>query len=88
MGETCQVENDKKIDAGWAAVIAAIGGGSRAQSKLARILGVKRQVVNQWKHNRIPVGWIVRIEKATGVPRQKLRPELYEDLPFSFTADR
>lgn len=43
---------------------------------LARLLGIKPQSIIKW-HN-IPAKRIIQIEKATGIPRQKLAPELYE----------
>jgi Bacterial toxin YdaS len=42
---------------------------------LAQQLGIKQQAVGQWL--RIPTGRIIQVEKATGVPREKLRPDLY-----------
>ncbi len=49
-----------------------IGGGPNA---LARQLGVSAQVIKQWE--RIPAGWVLAVEIATGVPRHELRPDLY-----------
>ena len=42
---------------------------------LARLLGITAQSLNKW--NRIPRKRILQIEKLTGVPREKLAPELY-----------
>ena len=45
-------------------------------TKLAALLGLTQPSVSSWK--RIPAGRVVEIERVTGVPRQKLRPDLYE----------
>jgi hypothetical protein len=37
--------------------------------------GIRHQAVSQWRH--IPAERIIEIETVTGVPREKLRPELY-----------
>ena len=47
-------------------------GGLRA---LARILNIRHQSIMQW--DKIPARHIVPIERATGVPREELRPDLY-----------
>ena len=48
-------------------------GGAR---ELARLLGISKQAIYKW--TKVPASQIIRIEKATGVPRELLRPELYE----------
>jgi DNA-binding transcriptional regulator YdaS (Cro superfamily) len=42
---------------------------------LARALGVTRAAIHQWR--RIPAERVISVEKATGVPRHELRPDLY-----------
>lgn len=50
-------------------------GGSHA---LAEKLGIKRQAVEKWiKHSRIPAERVLRLEAESGIPRHKLRPDLY-----------
>jgi len=44
-------------------------------AELARRLSVERQAVYQWKS--IPLGRVVDVEQATGIPREQLRPDLY-----------
>ena len=51
----------------------AVGGGS----KLARALGLTRQAVYQW--DSIPSDRVLRVEEVTGVPRHRLRPDLYPE---------
>lgn len=47
-------------------------------SKLASDLGVSRMAVYQWKE--VPANRLVEIEQLTGIPRQDLRPDLYEGM--------
>jgi DNA-binding transcriptional regulator YdaS (Cro superfamily) len=42
---------------------------------LARRLGISMAAV--WKWTRVPAARIVEVERVTGVPREKLRPDLY-----------
>jgi len=46
-------------------------------SALARKLNIKRQAVAQW--NAIPLERVVDVEKATGVSRRELRPDLWDE---------
>jgi DNA-binding transcriptional regulator YdaS (Cro superfamily) len=57
-----------------AGLIAAIeaAGGIRA---LARALGLAHPSVLRW--TEVPTRYLLQIEQITGVPREKLRPELY-----------
>jgi DNA-binding transcriptional regulator YdaS (Cro superfamily) len=48
---------------------------TRSWVELARRLGLKPQTVWGWK--RIPATRLVEVERATGVPRENLRPDLY-----------
>lgn len=51
-----------------------------SQTKLARLLGKYPQLVQAWTQNGlVPAHWVVPIEKATGVSREELRPDLYKD---------
>jgi DNA-binding transcriptional regulator YdaS (Cro superfamily) len=43
---------------------------------LARALGVTRQAIHKWQ--RIPAERVRDVERVTGVPRETLRPDLYE----------
>ena len=44
-------------------------------SEIARQLGISRGAVAKWQV--IPAGRVVAIERATGIPRELLRPDLY-----------
>lgn len=48
---------------------------AKGVAKLAAALNISSQAVSQWK--RIPAERVIDIERATGVPRQTLRPDLY-----------
>ncbi len=61
----------------------AIGPGR--YSKIARELGVSRQTVWSWfqEGRRVPAERVVELEQVSGVPRHKLRPDL-----FGFTLNK
>jgi DNA-binding transcriptional regulator YdaS (Cro superfamily) len=42
---------------------------------LGRSLGISSQAVSQWK--RVPAERVLDVERASGVSRQELRPDLY-----------
>ena len=44
-------------------------------TKLAAAIGVKPQAVSQWR--RVPTERVVAVEAATGVPRERLRADLF-----------
>jgi DNA-binding transcriptional regulator YdaS (Cro superfamily) len=48
-----------------------------SKSALARALGLKVQSIQQWR--RIPAERVLDVERATGVPRSALRPDLYPE---------
>lgn len=50
---------------------AAVGGAVA----LGPLVGVTPQAVTQWK--RVPPRRVLAVEKATGVPRHELRPDMY-----------
>ena len=58
-------------DLGLSRAIRAAG----SQGALARLIGLSPSVVSRWK--RIPAHQLVAVERASGVPREMLRPELY-----------
>jgi DNA-binding transcriptional regulator YdaS (Cro superfamily) len=47
-------------------------GGPKA---LSRHIGVTHQAISQWL--RVPADRVLQVERATGVPRHELRPDLY-----------
>jgi hypothetical protein len=60
---------DKELQA----VITVMGG----RVELARSLGLKYRSVLDWR--RVPVERLIQIERITGIPRQRLRPDLYRE---------
>ena len=54
--------------------IEAAGG----RKKLAEHLGLTRPATYYW--DEIPMRYLLRIEKLTGIPRQELRPDLYRGM--------
>jgi DNA-binding transcriptional regulator YdaS (Cro superfamily) len=54
----------------------AKAGGQRA---LAELLGLGQTAVSNWRNRkkRVPAERVIEIERATGVPRHELRPDLY-----------
>lgn len=51
--------------------IKAAGGGQ----KLAAVLGCKPQAISQWK--KVPPLRVIEVERATGISRHELRPDLH-----------
>lgn len=50
------------------------------QSKLGRLIGTSQQQVWRFLNltgGKVPAELVLRIEKATGVPRHALRPDIY-----------
>ena len=45
-------------------------------TELAKAIHVTPGAITQWE--KVPAERVVQIEHATGVPRQELRPDLYE----------
>lgn len=54
-------------------LVTAVGGGA----KLARALNLTRQAIYQWR--RVPAQHVISVERITGIPRFKLRPDLYPE---------
>jgi hypothetical protein len=60
------------MDEALQAVITVMGG----RVELARSLGLKYRSVLDWR--RVPVERLIQIERITGIPRQRLRPDVFE----------
>lgn len=55
-------------------IYAAAGG----MAKLAQALGIKRQAADGWKrYGRVPVERVLDVERVTGIPRERIRPDIY-----------
>lgn len=46
-------------------------------AKLAAAIGVTPQAISGWR--KVPPTRVLQVERATGVPREKLRPDLYPE---------
>jgi len=57
--------------------VEAAGGGSR----LARLVGVTKGAVQQWKSEGIPAARVPLVSALTGIPMQELRPDLFLGIP-------
>jgi TorA maturation chaperone TorD len=60
-------------DAGLNSAIDAAGG----VAQLARKLGIAQPSVSNW--NRVPAERVIVVEAATGIPRARLRPDLFSE---------
>jgi DNA-binding transcriptional regulator YdaS (Cro superfamily) len=64
----------RKISTGLKLAIKAAG----TEADLARKLHITPQAINKWAD--IPLERVLQVERATGVPREKLAPQMYERL--------
>lgn len=60
-------------DPGLSEAIEAVGG----VTELARRVGIAQPSVSNW--DRVPADRVIAVEAATGVPRMRLRPDLYSE---------
>tara|TARA_Y100000593_G_scaffold40073_1_gene77290 strand:+ start:5694 stop:5906 length:213 start_codon:yes stop_codon:yes gene_type:complete len=60
-------------------VVKAVG----SQSALAKLLGVRQSHVWNWLNRPnskgIPPQYVIQVEKATGISRQELRPDIFAE---------
>jgi len=51
----------------------------KTQIAFAEAIGTSQQNVSNWlkKGKRVAAEWVLPIERATGVPRHELRPDIY-----------
>lgn len=49
-----------------------------SQAKLAAAIETTQQNISNWlRANRVPAEYVLKIERATGIPRHELRDDLY-----------
>lgn len=61
-----------------------------SQTELARRIGVTQMHVWNWLNRskgKVPGEYVIAIEKATGVPRHELRPDIYPIEDFDDVTD-
>lgn len=63
-----------KGNAGIQSAIVKLGG----QAALAAKLGVKQPAISYYLYKRCPAEKAIEIERLTGVPRSKIRPDLFQ----------
>ena len=47
--------------------------------QFAARIPVNKTTVMRWEEGRVPAERVLDIERATGIPRHELRPDLFED---------
>lgn len=48
-------------------------------SALAAKCDVKKSTVTRWDENGVPLVRVFQVEKETGIPREKLRPDFFTE---------
>jgi Bacterial toxin YdaS len=79
--EPCYIDGAMR-DPALQAAIASCG----SVQALANVLGVRRQAVSGW--GRCPAERVLQVERASGVSREWLRPDLYQPLNGGADDDR
>jgi DNA-binding transcriptional regulator YdaS (Cro superfamily) len=49
-------------------------------AKVGQLLGVTRQTVYRWVWNRVPAERVAEVEYVTGIPRERLRPDIFDGI--------
>jgi DNA-binding transcriptional regulator YdaS (Cro superfamily) len=53
-------------------------------ANLAKCLGISRSAISMWV--RVPAERVIEVERATGISREQLRPDLYRSIPVDTAA--
>lgn len=79
----------KKITPVERAIVAVSGpSGAGGQSKLAELLGISAQAVQQWVDSgMVPPRRVLDVERITGISRFELRPDIYGDPPSELSTE-
>lgn len=48
-----------------------------AAADLARKLNINKATISHWNAKRVPAERVLEIERAAGIPRYEIRPDLY-----------
>ena len=48
------------------------------QTAFGEMVGVQAAAVSKWSSGRVPAEQVVKIHKATGIPKHELRPDLFD----------
>lgn len=49
--------------------------------RFGAMFGVHKSTALRWEEKQVPAERVLEIEKQTGIPRGKLRPDLYPEMP-------
>lgn len=66
--------NDTPGNRALAEAIEKAGG---SQAALGKLIGVTQQTISNWLKSKIAAEYVLAIERETGVPRYRLRPDIY-----------
>ncbi len=56
-----------------------LDGAGTNQTGLAKKIGVTRQMLHKYKTFNIPATRVIQLEKVTGVPRERIRPDVFDE---------
>ena len=56
-----------------------LNGAGTNQAGLAVKIGVTRQMLHKYKSAGIPANRVIQFEKVTGVPRERIRPDVFDE---------
>jgi DNA-binding transcriptional regulator YdaS (Cro superfamily) len=76
----CVMAIEHQSDSALAEAVRTAG----SQSAFGRLVGKRQSTVREWlMTDRLPAEHVLAIEAATGVPKERLRPDIYpaEDVP-------
>jgi DNA-binding transcriptional regulator YdaS (Cro superfamily) len=59
------------------ALAEAIDRAGGSQAALGKLIGVTQQTISNWLKSKTAAEYVLAIERATGVPRHRLRPDIY-----------
>lgn len=70
-----RMTREPRLETSAAVAVRAAGG----QTALARLLGIAQSTVATWlrRKNELPPQYVLPVEKALGIPRHELRPDIY-----------
>lgn len=55
-----------------------LDGAGTNQTGLAKKIGITRQMLHKYKTLGIPATRVIQFEDATGVPRERIRPDVFD----------
>ena len=49
------------------------------QARMAKLIGIKQQSVSKWRRFGVPPLRVGQVSKVSGIPRHRLRPDIYNE---------